>query len=156
MATKDIDRGRVHILKQMGEANHLRVNVGWMGTKKHKNRDGFPSTLTTPEIAAINHFGAPSRRIPPRPTLTVAADKKRSRYKRMLGQEALTRIVNGATAEQVLDSFGEIAVGDVVTEIDALVTPKNAASTIKRKGSSKPLIDTGLMRASVAKKVIRK
>jgi hypothetical protein len=42
-----------------------------------------------------------------------------------------------------------MAVGDIQHEITVLRHPPNAPATIRAKGSSKPLIDTGEMRQSV-------
>lgn len=158
MATKTrvIDRGHDHIVAQMRAATGLRVKVGWMGAKIHKNRDGKPATLTTPEIAAVNEFGSRKRKIPARPMLRPTADRNRRRYGRMLGVDAIGKISAGATAKSVLEVFGELAAGDVVETINRTTKPKNAASTIRRKGSSHPLIDTGLLRASVAQKLVSK
>ena len=53
------------------------------------------------------------------------------------------------TAEQMLQAIGVFQKGLVQNDIvDGEFTP-NAPSTIKRKGSDRPLIDTGKMRQSV-------
>ena len=53
------------------------------------------------------------------------------------------------TAEQMLNAIGVFQKGLVQNEIvDGEFVP-NAPSTIKRKGSDRPLIDTGKMRQSV-------
>jgi len=140
----------------MDEATRLRVNAGWMGAKRHKQRDGKRSKLSTPEVAAVNEYGSPKMKIPARPTLAPTADRNQRRYAKMLGGEALDKIAKGTTTANVLALFGEVVVGDVVSAIDKTTTPANRPSTIKRKGSSHPLIDTGLLRASMAKKVVVK
>lgn len=59
----------------------------------------------------------------------------------------------GKSMDQILDTIGVVAVGAVKVYMTELKSPPNAASTIRKKGSSNPLIDTGAMRASVTHKV---
>ena len=44
---------------------------------------------------------------------------------------------------------GELCVGNIVQKISEGVAPPNAPSTIKSKGSSTPLVDTGAYRQSI-------
>lgn len=71
--------------------------------------------------------------------------------------EIMRAIESGVAAEQpmdqVLETAGVVAVGAVKVYMTELKTPANAPSTIKKKGSANPLIDTGAMRASVTHKV---
>ena len=53
------------------------------------------------------------------------------------------------SAFDVLDLVGMQAAADIQTKISSIYTPPNAPATIRAKGSAKPLIDTGLMLASV-------
>ena len=58
-------------------------------------------------------------------------------------------LADGGTAQQALQKIGVFAKGLVQQEIvDGGFAP-NAESTVKKKGSDKPLIDSGLMRESV-------
>lgn len=59
----------------------------------------------------------------------------------------------GSSMDQILEAVGVVAVGAVKVYMTELKTPPNAASTIRKKGSSNPLIDTGAMRQSVTHKV---
>lgn len=52
-----------------------------------------------------------------------------------------------------LSRLGVLAQGDIQMEITALSSPPNTPSTIARKGSSNPLIDTGAMRGAVTWKL---
>ena len=61
----------------------------------------------------------------------------------------------GGTAEQSLKQIGVFGVGLVQEKIESGSYEPNAPSTIRKKKSDKPLIDTGKMRQSV-KYVIRK
>lgn len=55
--------------------------------------------------------------------------------------------------DQILETVGVVAAGAVKVYMTELKTPPNAKSTIRKKGSDNPLIDTGAMRASVTHKV---
>ncbi|WP_432783721.1 hypothetical protein QZH45_09690 [Pseudomonas corrugata] len=59
----------------------------------------------------------------------------------------------GRSMEQILEGVGVVAAAAVKVYMTELKTPPNAASTIRKKGSSNPLIDTGAMRQSVTHKV---
>jgi hypothetical protein len=71
--------------------------------------------------------------------------------------EVLLTIQDGMEADksmdQILEAVGAVAVGKVKVYMTELKTPPNAASTIRKKGSSNPLIDSGAMRQSVTHKV---
>ena len=98
------------------------------------------------DIAAWNELG--TVHIPARPFLRMSVDDNASKIKSFL-QEKKKDLVRGISAEQVLKEIG-IFQKDLIQEkiTDGSFAP-NAASTVKKKGSSKPLIDTGRMRQSV-------
>lgn len=62
-------------------------------------------------------------------------------------------IEDGKTPDETLEAVGLVAAGAVKQYMTDLKTPPNAASTIKKKGSANPLIDTGALRASVTHSV---
>ena len=59
------------------------------------------------------------------------------------------KVKDGKSPDMILETIGVIAVGKVQQYMTDLRTPPNAHSTIAKKGSSNPLIDTGAMRQSV-------
>ena len=58
-------------------------------------------------------------------------------------------VKDGKSPDMILETIGVIAVGKVQQYMTDLKTPPNAPSTIAKKGSSNPLIDSGAMRQSV-------
>ena len=94
-------------------------------------------------LAAVLEFG--NERIPSRPFLRQTLAENQNKY--------IDLFVNltgkGISVEQVYEQIALIAQGDVQLNIAKGDWVANAKSTIKRKGSSKPLIDTGKMRQSV-------
>ncbi|CDZ60468.1 Hypothetical protein NGAL_HAMBI2605_10380 [Neorhizobium galegae bv. orientalis] len=123
---------------------------------------GFPSGEADSDVierAVYNNFGT-SRGIPERPFMQNAMRNHRREYQAMMKTEA-RNIVLGAVRGQdasrtkvnALKRLGIKAQGDIQAEITSLDTPPNAPSTIRQKGSSNPLIDTGEMRNSVSYKI---
>ena len=103
------------------------------------------------ERATWNEFG--TRRIPERPFMRRSLKGNRAKYQAFMRQQAKQIIENKQTVGRSLSMLGIMAQGDIQHEISVLRDPPNAPSTIARKGSSKPLIDTGQMRQSVTYRV---
>lgn len=96
------------------------------------------------EIGAIHEFGA--KNIPERSFLRVplngAQDKFRAAFKEMMPKVARGEL----TMMQALEAIGDLGVGISKEAISAGIKPPNAKSTVKRKGSSTPLVDKGHLR----------
>ncbi len=141
---KDIDPKALDRLRQRLVGDNRVVNVGVPEGKREE--DGTPVAM----IAAVHEFGSPSQGIPERPFLRVAVQRNRQKYVR-LNRINLVKILRGqATVDQALGQLGEMAKGDVQTEIRSGVFTPLKEATKKRKGSSRPLIDTGQMVQSIA------
>lgn len=140
---KDIDPKALDRLRQRLVGDNRVVNVGVPEGKREE--DGTPVAM----IAAVHEFGSPSQGIPERPFLRVAVQRNRQKYVR-LNRINLVKMLRGqATVDQALGQLGEMAKGDVQTEIRNGDFAPLKPATIKRKGSSRPLIDTGQMVQSI-------
>src|SRR5690606_5993627 len=106
--------------------------------------------LTVATLGAIQHFGNDD--IPARPWLDKGAESGTKDYLETI-QEG---VEDGLDAKQIMARVGEEAEGAIRQYITDLDSPPNKPSTIKRKGSSNPLIDTGNMRQSVTSSVARR
>ncbi len=124
--------------------NAASVKVGFLAGST------YPDGTSVPMIAAINEFGAPSRGQPPRPFFRSMVREKSASWGPALG--ALLK-ANDMDAHKALELAGEGIKGQLQASIVALTSPPLAASTIARKGNSKPLIETGHMLASVGVEV---
>ncbi|WP_333900436.1 hypothetical protein [Agrobacterium pusense] len=119
---------------------------------------GFPAGATDSDNinkAVWNEFGT-SRGIPERPFMRNAMRNNKASYKAAMKAAAATIIEQAALGKSAADEkrkalkkLGVLAQGDIQAEITSLRTPPNAASTIRQKGSSNPLINSGEMRAAV-------
>jgi len=100
-------------------------------------------------VAVVNEFGSTKRNIPSRPAFRRAFDENRTKIEQ-LKKKLLNRIYEGtSTGKQALGLVGEFLTNKTKKKITDLKTPPNKPATIKRKGSSNPLIDLGQERASV-------
>ena len=100
-------------------------------------------------IASVHEFGTLDGNVPARPFLRPAIDGGHDEIAKVK-QRALELMIDGKlTSKQALAVVGEYAQGRIQRAIDRVTSPALKPATIKRKGSSKPLIDTGQMRNSV-------
>ncbi|UQS95081.1 hypothetical protein Pam3_10 [Pseudanabaena phage Pam3] len=125
---------------------------------------GYPSGAVTGAIvmrAIWNHYGTRGGAsgggwggpIPPRPFLLNAVRRNQSKYMDRLRSEGRKIIRGSSNLRAVLAKLGAEATVDVQEEITNLKSPPNSPTTIRLKGSSNPLIDTGEMRAKTTWKI---
>lgn len=125
------------------ELDSKQVKVGYFPTSRYP--DGKPVA----GVAVVQEFGSVSRRIPPRPFFRPAVDGSRQMQRDAIAA-AVRRAVSGRqTVEQGMEQLGAAVVGEIQKAISELDSPPLADSTIRRKGNSKPLVDTGMMLQSV-------
>lgn len=106
----------------------------------------YPDGTSVPMVAAIQEFGAPSRGIPPRPFFRNMVAAHSHEWPAKLGQ-ALQNA--GMNPTQAMGQMGALISGELRQSIADTNDPPLAASTIKRKGFAKPLVDTGHMLGSI-------
>lgn len=98
-------------------------------------------------IAAFNEWG--TKNIPSRPFMSTSFDENLQGLNR-LKAKLYIEIVNGRMGvSQALSIIGEFMVSKTKKKIRDISSPPNAPSTIKKKKSANPLIDTGQMINSV-------
>jgi len=139
-------------LQELKELEKFQVRVGFQrGEKNAQKRKGGKKVETETDILDVamwNELGT-SNGIPSRPFLRQSVDKNVSRITSMCRIQLKALAKGEKTAKDVLEAIGVMQKGLVQNEIrDGGFTP-NAPSTIAKKGSDKPLIDTGRMRQSV-------
>lgn len=135
-------------------SDKFKTRVGILGGKASESHKG--TELTNADLGAIHEFGSLSNNIPPRSFLRLPLEaklgewinKNRSRYMELMEQGNVRKfyVGMGLAAEGIID--------------EAFVTsgfgswPPDKPETVKRKGSSMPLLDTGQLRASITSKVM--
>lgn len=142
--TKDTNFAGLQALAQRLRANMDTVLVGVPAGAEEK--DGTPLAL----VAAANEFGTSDGRIPERAFLRRLRSRRHQRYLMQVNRASLIPVVAGrSTMERALERLGTVAVGIVKREIAEGRFAPNAPSTIAKKGSERPLIDTGQLRQSI-------
>ncbi len=153
---KVTDRGltdRLHVLSGLSD---YEVVVGVLADGKGAAPAKGAEGMTVLDLATIHEFGAPASHIPQRSFVRAYVDENREQI-RAWQRGLLTTIFAGRiTAQQALNQLGAKVAAGIQTRIAAGIAPPNAQSTIDRKGSSTPLIDTGQLRSSVTWAVRRK
>lgn len=133
--------------KELEKLKQLKVHVGYQSGETEVSSDGEASGADLCEIAVYNELGTAT--IPSRPFMRDSVDKHADQINAFIVAQKKLFAQGKITAEQMLNAIGVFQKGLVQNEIvDGEFVP-NAPSTIKRKGSDRPLIDTGKMRQSV-------
>jgi hypothetical protein len=107
--------------------------------------DGAPLAV----IGAVQEFGSADGRIPERSFLRVPLHQNTDNIKKGFSSLAGKVSRGEISAFQMLDQIGARAAGYCKEAIEAGIQPANAPSTVKRKGSATPLIDTGVLRNAI-------
>lgn len=129
------------LIEQIKASGEKAVYVGFPAefNEKVEGSDNF----NLASLAAVLEFG--NERIPSRPFLRQTLAENQEKYTALF----VKLFESGISIEQIYEQIALIAQGDVQQNIVNGKWTANAPSTIKRKKSSKPLIDTGKLRQSV-------
>lgn len=140
--------------KQLGRRPSVKVGVfaGNTSVREATKKTGASAStagLSTVQVAIINEFRedvGPGGTGPARAPLRGTADAKREDWFKLL-ENALAKVIRGKTTLRIaLELVGLRASADVRNRIlSGKIRPPNAPSTIARKGSSLPLVDTAQM-----------
>ena len=126
---------------ELAELKELEVRVGFQRGKSQEE-DGTDMC----DVAAFNELG--TDHIPARPFIRQSVDDNESKINSFLKEE-VKDFAQGKSAKQILKEIGNFQKDLMQDKITSGSFAPNAESTIKKKGSSKPLVDTGRMRKSV-------
>lgn len=127
--------------KELERLSKLEVQVGFQAGEK-TYEDGTDLV----DVAAYNEYG--SSDTPARPFMKQSFENHEDELQKACDRVNQT-LNRGGTAEAGLKELGVFVKGLVQEEIVDGGFEPNAPSTIKKKGSEQPLIDTGTMRQSV-------
>ena len=126
------------------------IAVGILARDASKPDSGGVTVLdvgTWNEFGTVNADG--SVRVPARSFIRAWADENQKTARKILTGLMKQVITGKLTEAQALEQFGLWAKGAIQQRMARGVPPPNAQSTIDRKGSSTPLIDTGVLRSSI-------
>ena len=146
MATFKLDIGKLtpegaKYIKALQDLDGLEVAVGFQA-----GQGTYEDGTDLVEVVAYNEFGTST--IPPRPFMKQSFENHPDKLGE-IREQIIKRLLSGASAEQAMNEAGVFLKGLMQEEIVTGEFVPNAPSTIKKKGSATPLIDTGQMRQSV-------
>ena len=148
---KDVDRGYQKFQRDAERVSReAHVSIGVQATEAAKFR---AFQLTNVTLAAVHEFGSRDGKIPQRSFLRATVDRERDMVSNMM-KRATKRVANGSSLEKELGIIGEKVKAEVIRTIDQSIGIQPLKkSTETRKGSTRPLIDTGQLKASITWKV---
>jgi hypothetical protein len=132
------DKGFNKIIENLERLARTELTVGIF--EGSVNRDG----IEIAPYAYRNEFGLG---VPQRSFMRSTYEEKNG-WKNGIDQ-VYDEVIQGRSVESAVGMLGEIVTNDIKTKISNNIPPPNAIETVRRKGSSKTLIDTGAMRQSV-------
>lgn len=149
--TKEWDAMRARI----AAANGHRVRVGVLASKGGSAPHDDDSEISLIELAAIHEFGSPAANIPERSYIRATMNGNE------VIKSAIVRLSRALIAGRVdyvkaLTILGEIVVAEIRKRITLGegVPPPLKEATIARKGSSRPLVDTGRLVNAITYEVV--
>lgn len=156
----DNDRGASKMLASMRALGKARVRVGVLadapkktGTRTGKRGRQIQQAATLAEVAAAHEFGTAT--IPQRSFIRATVDLKAGEIG-ALQEKLAAQVAEGKiTPEVAMERLGAAVQGMVQTRIAEGIGPALKPATVARKGSDKPLVDTGQLRSSVTYQVLQ-
>lgn len=157
---RTIDNKSVRLLRIIQEIGKLAskpyVKVGYPAESEESNKqkDGAKAALTVLAVAVHMEFGTIT--VPERSYIRSSYDDN---FQDMLSftRDLVGRIYDGGmTVERALDLIGLKMINNAKKKIRSKIPPPLAQSTIAKKGSDIPLIDTGqLLNAITFKRIMK-
>lgn len=148
------------LLSELRHADSAYVDTGiFEGEDNPKSGSDY----TVAQYGAVQEFGYSEKFgrsggemiiIPPRSFLRSTMDENNKKFGELFDSMMWDALLGNGSVFGKLTVFGEILSSAVRKKITDLKSPPLAASTIKRKGSSNPLIDFGYLRASIRSLII--
>lgn len=158
---KDIDRGWKKLRKHLPEAVGAYVKIGVpakVGKQKKKinekdAKELVESNVTLAMVAWWQEFGTRTKdggeHVPERSFIRSTHDEQLRKIKLIKTQLVLKMLDGDMRVKEALTILGEHMKSRIQDKIITLSTPPNDPATIKRKGSSNPLVDIAQLLQSI-------
>jgi hypothetical protein len=150
---RDTDQGLNALKTRIAGMRGVSVSVGIHEAEGSEPAEGSED-VTLAEVAAFNEFGGPDNNPPQRSFLAAWSDENLDENRELFRRSAQA-VVKGKLPSMAvaLERLGLRFVGEIQQRIRSGIEPENADSTVERKGSSTPLIDSGQLWGSVTHSV---
>lgn len=145
----DRDLGWAAIRRNLRQMDNVTTKVGLPAEGAVAGEGEATSMSEVATVGVVHEFGAPARNIPERSWLRSVYDENRNRLQRVKAKET-GRVIDGKQdARQAIARVGGWFAAQVKAKIRKGPFAPLEPETIARKGSTKPLIDTGQMIQSI-------
>lgn len=141
MAVSDRDLGFEQAVKNLEKLAKCSVKIGIQA-----DSGSYEDGTKVVDVAIWNEYG--TARIPPRPFIRQCYALHSEQAFKLLKQ-AVLQVSNGMTVEMAVGRVGLWYENQLKRTLRTYPWQPNAASTVLRKGSSKPLVDTGQLVNSI-------
>lgn len=163
-SVRDQDQGLDALIGRVKDSKGLVLTVGIHGpegAEEHKapegsdkpagGQDGEAKPPTVADIATVHEYGLGNN--PERSWLRGWADEQKAQNEANMKKIGQAVVEGKFTAQTGLERAGNLFVGQIQARIVAGIAPPLTEQTIKRKGSSTPLVNTGQMKSAIRFKV---
>lgn len=146
-------RGWDALKRRVQRLNESSVRVGVVSEQAHDPESGIGMA----ELAAIHEFGSPAANIPERSFIRRTLDEKRDSIATLCARLTGAVVEGKMDEQQALGLLGAYASGQIRTFMlqGPHIPPPLKPATIARKGSDRPLVDTGRLAAAISWLVVR-
>lgn len=135
-------------LEQLFKAiDRSAVYIGVVGGSHTDNETH--QTIRMPELAAVHEFGSAKRNIPERSFLRSSIEDNKQNYTNQMANLIKQAAQGSVAPSAVYGAMGAVAAGQAQKKISNGQLAPLKPQTIQRKGSSKPLYDTGQLVQSI-------
>lgn len=144
-------KGLKKLRKALGKNGYVKVGILGNGASRDDE------TVNNAELGVIQEFGSVSNNIPPRSFLRMSIETHKEDFIEVAETKAFKKAFSAGDMNRALELVGfkaEAIVDEAFTSGGFGVWPANKPATIARKGSSKPLIDTGQLRRAISSEVV--
>lgn len=150
MSELEIVKRLKEVMKRAEQLNRIQLVVGIPSDENSRKES---TGITNAELGVIHEFGAPEKGIPERSFMRSTASEEAENLGQ-LGNARIAEFLKGQkSAHDAFADVGAYLQGKIVEKITDGDFVANKEETAKRKKSSKPLIDTGQLRASITYEV---
>jgi hypothetical protein len=141
--SRDVTWGRFK--KAVQSFKNMTVDIGLpaQGKFKHNGESKVSSYNELVKTAFYNEFGSVKVNLPERALFRTSFNSMSLKIQRMMNAGARDIVKGIITVEQVLNNIGEEVVQKIRDNIVKGMPPKNAPSTIAKKGFNHPMLWTG-------------
>lgn len=157
------ERGSItELRKALAEVSNTECKVGFPKAAHYSTGESVAM------VAAQQEFGNAARRIPPRSFMRTTVAEKKNQIQQNMESGAKAALNGKLTIIQVFDQIGLYVAGEIKRKITEINSPALSQRTIQARqakyasnqhlvgGLTKPLVESGLMLATVSHEVTQK